>query len=160
MLNLSHVSPSDSGSYSCSLRVHPGTTSGDILVDVERERGDTEWQHRRKKSQPADGKCLLSDGPKDTSAGLPMEADGGRIVSLVCSSRANPPVQSYVWFRVKDGVQEVGNQAVLDTAEGGEYFCSAANKHGSQNSSTVYVRIRGEFQAGGPWKQPLSTTVC
>lgn len=39
VLNLSHVSPSDSGSYSCSLSVHPGTTSGDILVDVECERG-------------------------------------------------------------------------------------------------------------------------
>lgn len=78
-----------------------------------------------------------------------METGRGRNVSLVCSALANPPVQSYVWFRIKDGVQEVGNQSVLVTGEDGEYFCSTTNKHGSQNSSAVTVKIKGEFFKGG-----------
>lgn len=81
-----------------------------------------------------------------------MAEDGGRKVSLVCSSRANPPVQSYVWFRIKDSIRVVGNQSVLVTGEDGEYFCSAANEHGSQNSSAVTVKIKGEFGEGGGFR--------
>lgn len=95
------------------------------------------------------GKYFLSDGPKGTSAGPPVEVDGGQSVSLVCSSRANPPVGSYVWFRIQDGVRVVGNRSVLVTGEDGEYFCGATNKHGSQNSSVVAVTIKGEFEDGG-----------
>ncbi|XP_056871594.1 B-cell receptor CD22-like isoform X1 [Takifugu flavidus] len=72
-----------------------------------------------------------------------MEIDNGTRVSLVCQSLANPPIKSYVWFRIMDGVQEVGNQSVWDTSENGEYFCRATNKHGSQNSSIVTVEIKG-----------------
>lgn len=87
-----------------------------------------------------------------TSAGLSMEVDGGRNVSLVCSSTSNPPVRSYVWFRIKDGVQVVGNRSVLVTGEDGEYFCSATNKHGSQNSSAVTVKFKGESEEGGGFR--------
>lgn len=78
-----------------------------------------------------------------------MEIDSGTRVSLVCQSLANPPVKSYVWFRIMDGVQEVGNQSVWNTSENGEYFCRATNKHGSQNSSIVTVEIKGEFVERG-----------
>lgn len=91
------------------------------------------------------GEYFLPDGPKGTSAGPPTEVDGGRKVSLVCSSRANPPVESYVWFRIKDGARVVGNGSELVTGEDGEYVCGATNKHGSLNSSAVTVKIRGEF---------------
>lgn len=37
---------------------------------------------------------------------------------------------------------------MLVTGEDGEYFCSATNKHGSQNSSAVTVKIRGELEGG------------
>lgn len=74
-----------------------------------------------------------------------MGMDSGTNVSLVCQSLANPPVKSYVWFRVMDGVQEVGNQSAWVTSESGEYFCRATNDHGSQNSSIVMVEIKGEF---------------
>ncbi|TWW70054.1 Basement membrane-specific heparan sulfate proteoglycan core protein [Takifugu flavidus] len=117
-LDLGPVSPSDSGNYTCSLSDHPGTTSAAVHVDVEY-------------------------GPKNTRASPPMEIDSGTRVSLVCQSLANPPVKSYVWFRIMDGVQEVGNQSVWDTSENGEYFCRATNKHGSQNSSIVTVEIKG-----------------
>lgn len=52
VLNLSDVSPSDSGNYSCSLSVHPGTTSGVRLVDVECEhRTQTSISSRKKDNQ-------------------------------------------------------------------------------------------------------------
>ncbi|XP_029691760.1 sialoadhesin-like isoform X1 [Takifugu rubripes] len=117
-LDLGPVSPSDSGNYTCSLSDHLGTTTAAVHVDVEY-------------------------GPKNTRASPPMEIDNGTRVSLVCQSLANPPVKSYVWFRIIDGVQEVGNQSVWVTSENGEYFCRATNKHGSQNSSIVTVEIKG-----------------
>uniref|UniRef100_H2TTV7 Ig-like domain-containing protein n=1 Tax=Takifugu rubripes TaxID=31033 RepID=H2TTV7_TAKRU len=123
-LDLGPVSPSDSGNYTCSLSDHLGTTTAAVHVDVEY-------------------------GPKNTRASPPMEIDSGTRVSLVCQSLANPPVKSYVWFRIIDGVQEVGNQSVWVTSENGEYFCRATNKHGSQNSSIVTVEIKGEFVERG-----------
>lgn len=118
-------------------------------MDVECELRKQNRSVTQKKAKPTtDAERFLPDGPKSTSAGPPTEVDGGRSVSLVCSSRANPPVGSFVWFRMEDGVQVVGNQSVLVTAEDGEYFCSATNKHGSQNSSAVTVKIKGEFVEG------------
>lgn len=40
----------------------------------------------------------------------------------------------------------VGQQQVLVSREGGQYLCTARNKHGSQNSSTVTIHIEGELQ--------------
>lgn len=78
-----------------------------------------------------------------------MVVDGG--TRLSCQSLANPPVKSYLWFRLMDGVQ-VGNQSVWVTSESGEYFCRATNKHGSQNSSAIAVEIKGEFVERGSLK--------
>lgn len=94
-------------------------------------------------------KTFLSDGPTNTLASPPMVVDDGTSVSLICNSLANPPIQSYVWFRITDRVQEVGNQSVLHTGENGKYFCRATNEHGSQNSSSVTVKIKGALAIGG-----------
>lgn len=84
-----------------------------------------------------------------------MGMDSGTRASSVCQSLANPPVKSYLWFRIMDGVQEVGNQSVWVTSESGEYFCRATNKHGSHNSSIVTFVIKGEFVERGSLKAEL-----
>ena len=90
---------------------------------------------------------LLSDAPKNTSvSGRPlMEVEAGTNITLICSSHANPPVD-YTWFKIDEShVLDVGHQPELFSADGGQYFCSAANKHGRQYSSVVTVKIKGKL---------------
>lgn len=74
-----------------------------------------------------------------------LEVDAGTNITLYCSSYANPPVDTFVWFKINDHVLDVGYQPVLVSAEAGQYFCTASNKLGSQNSTVVTVRIKGEL---------------
>lgn len=90
---------------------------------------------------------FLADSPKDTSVSVSpaFEVDAGTNITLKCSSHANPPVVTFVWSKIDDDILEVGRQPVLVSVEVGQYFCTASNKHGSQNSTVVTVRIKGEL---------------
>ncbi|XP_042360070.1 B-cell receptor CD22-like [Plectropomus leopardus] len=123
VLYLSNISSKSSGNYTCSLKTHKGTTSGVINIDVEY-------------------------GPKNTSvSGRPSTEVYTGSNTLVCSSHANPPVDNYTWFKkANDNIVDVGHQPVFFPGDGGQYFCSAANKHGSQNSSVVTVKIKPYWQ--------------
>ena len=88
---------------------------------------------------------FLSDGPKNTSVSVSpsMEVYAGSNITLICSSRANPPVEDYTWFKKKGSyLMDVGHQPVFTSGEGGQYLCRATNKHGSQNSSVVTLKIK------------------
>ncbi|XP_030262345.1 B-cell receptor CD22-like [Sparus aurata] len=120
VLYLSNMSSTDSGNYSCSLKTHTGTASRVINIHVEY-------------------------GPKNTSVSVrpSMEVEAGTNITLICSSHANPPVEDYTWFKINEShVLDVGHQPVLFSADGGQYFCSATNKHESQNSSVVTIKIK------------------
>ncbi|KAM8723151.1 platelet endothelial cell adhesion molecule-like [Acanthopagrus schlegelii] len=113
------MNPTDSGNYSCSLKTHTGTASRVININVEY-------------------------APKNTSVSVrpSMEVEAGTNIPLICSSHANPPVD-YTWFKIDEShVLDVGHQPELFTADGGQYFCRAANKHGSQSSSVVTVKTK------------------
>uniref|UniRef100_A0A8C1GUC0 Ig-like domain-containing protein n=1 Tax=Cyprinus carpio TaxID=7962 RepID=A0A8C1GUC0_CYPCA len=82
--------------------------------------------------------------PKNTSvrinpAGLVLE---GRSVTLSCSSDANPAV-NYTWYRDTERplnpVQTGPNLTInnTDPTHSGRYYCTAENKHGTQNSSVL-----------------------
>ncbi|XP_034448208.1 B-cell receptor CD22-like isoform X1 [Hippoglossus hippoglossus] len=122
------ISPSNSGNYTCSLEAHNGTTSRVVNINVEY-------------------------GPKNTSVSVrpSTEVDVGSNVILTCSSRANPPVENYSWFKVdEDDVIIVENKSELhfrefSLAAGGRYLCSATNKHGSQNSTMVTLKVKAHF---------------
>ncbi|XP_037332769.2 B-cell receptor CD22-like [Pungitius pungitius] len=121
VLYLSNLSSKNSGNYACSLKGHPQKTSGVVNINVEH-------------------------GPKNTSVSVraSMEGDFSRNVTLICSSHANPPVEDYTWFKVDDeddDIMDVGPRPEFLPADGGQYFCGATNKHGSQNSSVVTVKI-------------------
>ncbi|XP_051244872.1 B-cell receptor CD22 isoform X4 [Dicentrarchus labrax] len=124
VLYLSNMSSTNSGNYTCSLKTHTGTTSGVINIDVEY-------------------------GPKNTSVSVrpSFEKDPSSNFTMICSSHANPPVENYTWFKIdKDDNKAVGHQPLFLSAERGQYFCTATNKHGSQNSSVVTLKIK-EYQA-------------
>lgn len=72
-----------------------------------------------------------------------MEEVIGSNITLICSSRANPPVENYTWFKMgADDVVDVGHQPVFLPSASGQYLCSVSNKHGSQNSSVVTFTIQ------------------
>ncbi|KAK2893107.1 hypothetical protein Q8A67_013095 [Cirrhinus molitorella] len=83
--------------------------------------------------------------PKNTSvsvnpAGFVLE---GNSVTLSCSSDANPPLLNYTWYRDTEGllnpVQTGPNLTINNTnsTHSGRYYCTAENKHGTQNTSVL-----------------------
>uniref|UniRef100_A0A3B4UEK2 Ig-like domain-containing protein n=1 Tax=Seriola dumerili TaxID=41447 RepID=A0A3B4UEK2_SERDU len=125
-LYLSNISSTTSGNYTCSITTHKGTSSE-----------------------------TLKYGPKNTSGSArpSTEVEASSKITLTCSSYANPPVENYTWFKIVDrdtGVVSVGNKfelhfRVVSPAVDGQYFCSATNKHGSQNSSIVTLKVKGKL---------------
>ncbi|XP_069380893.1 carcinoembryonic antigen-related cell adhesion molecule 6-like [Paralichthys olivaceus] len=123
------ISPANSGNYTCSLKAHSETTSGVVNINVEY-------------------------GPKNTSGSVrpSTEVDDGSNFILTCSSSANPPVENYTWFKVDDDkdIKIVGDKSELhfrevSVAAGGRYLCSATNRHGSQNSTIVTLKVKAHF---------------
>lgn len=80
------------------------------------------------------------------------EVDSGTNFTLTCSSTANPTVEEFVWFEViEDEQKEVERSStsatqlpVFVSSVGGQFFCRASNKHGSQDSTVVRLTIKGE----------------
>ncbi|XP_056290017.1 sialic acid-binding Ig-like lectin 13 [Pseudoliparis swirei] len=90
--------------------------------------------------------------PKDTSASIrpsgPVSA--GSWVNLTCSSRANPPVSRFLWFKNSlDGPVTVfhGDFYRFNVTDGGVYYCVATNQLGNQASSEIHLTIKGDRQS-------------
>ncbi|KAM9499497.1 B-cell receptor CD22-like isoform 1-T2 [Salvelinus alpinus] len=64
-------------------------------------------------------------------------------VTLTCSSDANPPVTSYSWYSVRAGKEDYvasGQQliqATMNVIDGREYYCTAQNQHGGDQSAST-----------------------
>lgn len=87
------------------------------------------------------------DGPKNTSVSVrpSTEVDRGTDFTLTCSCQANPTTEQYIWFKVTvEKTVEVETKPVLVSSVGGDFFCRASNKHGSQKSAVVSLKINGE----------------
>ncbi|XP_048104423.1 B-cell receptor CD22-like isoform X2 [Alosa alosa] len=80
----------------------------------------------------------------------------GTSVTLTCSSDANPPVESYTWFKVNESTAVGSGQQYsitnISSEDGGQYYCEARNKYGAENSTTVSITVTS-------WQSPLSTAV-
>ncbi|XP_061570045.1 B-cell receptor CD22-like [Cololabis saira] len=92
----------------------------------------------------------VSYAPKNTSASISPAGlvSAGSWVNLTCSSRANPPVSSFTWFKKSEhGDLEVaeGDFYILNVTDGGEYYCVALNSVGSQTSNNIFLNIRGNL---------------
>ncbi|XP_023681025.2 myelin-associated glycoprotein-like [Paramormyrops kingsleyae] len=87
--------------------------------------------------------------PRNTNATIsaPDPLTEGDLVTLVCTSDGNPPVESYAWFcQHGDGAERLGfGQDFafnVTPAHTGLYLCQAQNAHGSQNSSVIQLWLK------------------
>ncbi|XP_047659023.1 B-cell receptor CD22-like [Tachysurus fulvidraco] len=118
--NISKISSEDSGEYKCKCSNEVG--------------------HRYSNSVTLN----VLYPPKNVSVSI---SHSGEImedssVTLTCSSDANPPVQNYTWFKVKES-SPVGSRQSYRAVQSGQYYCEAQNKHGSERSAAVSVTING-----------------
>ncbi|XP_062235652.1 sialic acid-binding Ig-like lectin 6 [Platichthys flesus] len=96
----------------------------------------------------------ISYAPKDTLASVGWSLSAGGWVNLTCSSRANPPVNHFTWFkRNPDGATNVSEGAVYSVraTDGGVYFCEANNTLAGQRSPNIHLKepLRWEPVLGG-----------
>ncbi|XP_056220889.1 B-cell receptor CD22-like [Seriola aureovittata] len=105
----------------------------------------------------AEGKKTLnvSYAPKDTSASISPSGlvSAGSWVNLTCSSRANPPVSRFTWFKKSTGgdlsVSE-GAFYTFNVTDKGVYYCVATNDVGNQTSAEIHLSVEGESLPWGP----------
>ncbi|KAI9542795.1 hypothetical protein NQZ68_016098 [Dissostichus eleginoides] len=92
----------------------------------------------------------VSYAPKDTSASVSRPSgsvSAGSWVKLSCSSRAQPPVSSFTWFKEsQDGDMNVsqGETYSFNATEGGRYYCVATNEIGNGKSTTIHLKLKDE----------------
>ncbi|XP_061570047.1 B-cell receptor CD22-like [Cololabis saira] len=91
----------------------------------------------------------VSYAPKNTSASISPAGlvSAGSWVNLTCSSRANPPVSSFTWFKKREhGDMEVaeGDFYSLNVTDGGVYYCVAMNRVGTQKSREISPNGEGK----------------
>ncbi|KAL3040909.1 hypothetical protein OYC64_011819 [Pagothenia borchgrevinki] len=98
----------------------------------------------------------VSYAPKDTSASVSRPSgsvSAGSWVELSCSSRAQPPVSSFTWFKEsQDGDMNVSQGEIysFNATEGGRYYCVATNAHGNGTSTTIHLKLKGT-DGSSPW---------
>uniref|UniRef100_A0AAV2L371 Ig-like domain-containing protein n=1 Tax=Knipowitschia caucasica TaxID=637954 RepID=A0AAV2L371_KNICA len=101
-------------------------------------------------------KLNVTYGPKNTSVVVspPGPLSAGQSVTLSCSSRAQPPVQRFTWFR-RSGSHTPVNVSAGHTysfnfslAAHGQYYCEAHSALGKQASQVMLVGPGGVRAAG------------
>ncbi|XP_041958523.1 B-cell receptor CD22-like [Alosa sapidissima] len=137
-LHLNPVSSEDAGSYSCAVKGDESLSSTAVFLNVRYV-------------------------PKNVSVSIKASSkiEEDSVVTLTCSSDANPPVHTYTWY-MKSGAESLARgtgESIsfnLTSDTSGPYHCEAQNEVGSTNSSQTPVQIVTEddhvaammFQAG------------
>ncbi|KAI1887363.1 hypothetical protein AGOR_G00189530 [Albula goreensis] len=121
---ITNIRSEDSGQYYCEAQnQHGALNSTAVTIDVQYP-------------------------PKRTSVSVSPSGgiEEGSSVTLNCSSDANPPVQSYTWFKKNEsGVWQTGSGQNLSffnftVWKSGLYYCKAENKHGAQNATAQTIK--------------------
>ncbi|XP_029595844.1 sialoadhesin [Salmo trutta] len=124
----SHIQSSDTGEYYCEARNEMGTDrSESINIDVKY-------------------------GPKNTSVSVSPSGEimEGSSVTLTCSSDANPPVQSYAWYKNgsvyqsifygKTESQQVFSQ--IKSSDTRQYYCWVSNGISTDRSPSLDIDVK------------------
>ncbi|XP_016137447.1 B-cell receptor CD22-like [Sinocyclocheilus grahami] len=124
VLQITSVSHDDFGNYSCGLKNSSTTSADEILLDV--------------RYSPKNVKiAILSSG----------NIQEGNSLTLICKSNANPAVTNYSWFMIKEAnISYIGSDREFSIKsasqkDGGQYFCTAKNDMGSQNSTVTPLKV-------------------
>ncbi|XP_064817324.1 B-cell receptor CD22-like [Oncorhynchus masou masou] len=89
-------------------------------------------------------------GPKNTSVSVSPSGElvEGSSVTLTCSSDANPPVQSYTWYKKNVTSPKASGQSYnitnIISEDRGEYYCEAENIIASNNSTALMIIVAGK----------------
>ncbi|KAI3361278.1 hypothetical protein L3Q82_013457, partial [Scortum barcoo] len=85
--------------------------------------------------------------PKDTT--VIVDPDGpileGSSVTLLCMSRANPPVSNYTWYKGDEEDKDPGSILSInsvDPSHSGDYHCVAKNELGEGTSAVIQLDIQ------------------
>ncbi|KAL2086202.1 hypothetical protein ACEWY4_017261 [Coilia grayii] len=133
-LHLSSLSSGDEGSYTCAVKNHTDLRSPPVALSILYSPRDV----------------LVFARP----SGVIVK---GATVTLTCTSDANPPVDTYTWFKVNEstpvgsGLQH--SLTNMSSEDGGQYYCEARNEVGSENSTFMAIKIADECNC------PLSVSV-
>uniref|UniRef100_A0A8C9WK68 Ig-like domain-containing protein n=1 Tax=Scleropages formosus TaxID=113540 RepID=A0A8C9WK68_SCLFO len=83
--------------------------------------------------------------PKNTLVSISPSGDilEGSSVTLTCNSKANPPVDTYTWFKNGAEISQRGSWQDYDiinitSEDTGRYYCNASNRYGT-GTSTLYT---------------------
>ncbi|KAI5089710.1 B-cell receptor CD22-like, partial [Silurus meridionalis] len=81
--------------------------------------------------------------PKNVSISLSGEKVEGSSVNLTCNSDANPPVETYTWFKGRTSVGKGKTYTIfkVSSKHSGKYKCMCSNKVGHQNSTSVTLNV-------------------
>ncbi|KAJ8289713.1 hypothetical protein GJAV_G00004440 [Gymnothorax javanicus] len=87
--------------------------------------------------------------PQNTSASISPSGSvlAGNSVTLTCSSKANPPVKNYTWYKVNGAEMNIMGTGqnltfnVTESSNGEQYYCEAQNKHGMENSTIIQLKV-------------------
>ena len=101
--------------------------------------------------------ACLSDASKNTAASVSPSGDivEGSSVTLTCISDANPPVQSYTWYRKNESAmstiatQQVYSISRASSEHAGLYYCQAKSVHGATNSTVIRLDVLCEYSGNG-----------
>ncbi|KAI1894908.1 hypothetical protein AGOR_G00120610 [Albula goreensis] len=122
---ITNISSEDSGQYYCEAQnQHGALSSTAVTVDVQ--------------YPPKHVKGSVSPSG---------EIEEGSSVTLTCSSKANPPVQRYTWFKKtgsgssERGTGESYTFTNISSEDSGQYYCEAQNQHGALSSTAVTVDV-------------------
>ncbi|KAI4879190.1 hypothetical protein NFI96_025974, partial [Prochilodus magdalenae] len=122
---ISYISPSDSNKYKCRASNQHGSAFSEYLpLDV----------------LYSPKTVLVSSRP----SGRVLE---GTSVTLNCHSEANPPVESYTWFKrsetedVQTGSGQSYTISYISPSDSNKYKCKASNQHGSAFSEYIGLDV-------------------
>ncbi|MCJ8748201.1 hypothetical protein PDJAM_G00161980 [Pangasius djambal] len=117
LLHLRSVSQRDVGRYSCAVQ---DRQSCDVTLDLQYP-------------------------PKRVSVSIRPSGEivEGSSVTLTCSGDANPPVQTYTWYKGTSSIGTGKTYTINKTSseDSGEYTCQAGNTHGLQSSTAASLNV-------------------
>ncbi|KAL2086193.1 hypothetical protein ACEWY4_017252 [Coilia grayii] len=104
-------------------------------------------------SKKPESKCEITLSVKVTlripSVSVSPSADipEGSLVTLTWSSDANPPVETYTWYRRNGLVSKLDSKqrysiGSISPQHSGYYYCEAKNKYGARNSTEVHLNVQ------------------
>ena len=95
--------------------------------------------------------CPISDKPRNLSVSVSPSGEvvEGSSVTLTCSSDANPPVQTYTWYKENITSSKSSGQSYtitnISSEDSGQYWCRAKNKIATMETHFVWVNVKCEF---------------